>query len=193
MNFPFLEIKLNRGLKIGHININRLYNKLDGIRSLLDHFRFDILAISETWLKSDVLDSEINIEGYSICRKDRSNDEKLCGGGTLIYIRNGLPFETQENTGSTDSECLGIKINRTNCKPLYVCRVYRLEQHRVDLFIDSLKSNMSTFEIADRNDICLLGDFNIDYSKQRNQNRRLLEQFASQFGLTDYKGVYTCH
>ena len=52
---------------------------------------------------------------------------------------------------------------------------------------------MSTFEIADRNDICLLGDLNIDYSKQRNQNRRLLEQFASQFGLTDYKGVYTCH
>lgn len=67
VNFPFLEINLNRGLKIGHININRLYNKLDGIRSLLDHFRFDILAISETWLKSDVLDSEINIEGYSIC------------------------------------------------------------------------------------------------------------------------------
>ena len=159
---------------------------------MLDRFRFDILAISETWLKSDVLDSEINIEGYSICRKDRSNDEKLCGGGTLIYIRNGLPFETLENTGSTDSDCLWIKINISNCKPLFVCCVYRPEQHRVDLFIDSLKSNMSTFKIADRNDICLLGDFNIDYNKQRNQNHHLLEQFASQFGLSQIIKGFTC-
>lgn len=51
---------------------------------------------------------------------------------------------------------------------------------------------MSTFKIADRNDICLLGDFNIDYNKQRNQNHHLLEQFASQFGLSQIIKGFTC-
>ena len=67
----------------------------------------------------------------------------------------------------------------------------RPEQHRVDLFIDSLKSNISAFEIADRNHISLLGDFNIVYSKQRNQNRRLLEQFVSQFGISQIIKEFT--
>ena len=41
------------------------------------------------------------------------------------------------------------------------------------------------------NDIFLLGDFIIDYSKQRNQIRRLLEQFASQFGLSQIIKEFT--
>ena len=73
--------RLKRGLRIAHLNINRLLNKLDGIRDLLSDYNLDILALSETWLTRDISDDEINISGYSVVCKDRSNPLKRSGGG----------------------------------------------------------------------------------------------------------------
>ena len=43
---------------------------------LLAQTSLDILGLSETWLTSDILDSEISIQGYSILRKDRNSGQK---------------------------------------------------------------------------------------------------------------------
>ena len=51
---------------------------------------FDIFSASETWLKPDISDSEIGLPGYSIIRMDRENK---FGGGTAIYVRDGIPFK----------------------------------------------------------------------------------------------------
>ena len=42
------EIHLVRGLKIVHLNISRLVNKMEGVRELLSTYAFDVLALSET-------------------------------------------------------------------------------------------------------------------------------------------------
>ena len=42
------------------------------------------LVMTETWLKDDILDAEINIEGYRIYRNDRIGQSH---GGTCIYLR----------------------------------------------------------------------------------------------------------
>ena len=44
------KVRLVRGLKIAHLNVNRLVNKLDGVRELMSAYIFDVLALSETWL-----------------------------------------------------------------------------------------------------------------------------------------------
>jgi hypothetical protein len=46
------------------------------------------IAISETWLDSSVINSEIQIEGYSILRNDRDRH----GGGVCTYIINSSLF-----------------------------------------------------------------------------------------------------
>ena len=62
--------KLLRGLRIGHLNVNRLYNKLDQIKELLTELSLDILGISETWLTADILNNELHIQGYTLTRRE---------------------------------------------------------------------------------------------------------------------------
>ena len=46
---------------------------------------FDVVAVSETWLKNSVIDSEI-IPGYFIFRRDREGR----AGGVLIVVTGGI-------------------------------------------------------------------------------------------------------
>jgi exonuclease III len=43
----------------------------------------DILVLSETWLSGDILDTDINIEGYNVFSDDRQGR----GGGVAILIK----------------------------------------------------------------------------------------------------------
>ena len=56
---------LRRGLKVGHLNVNRLYSKLDSIKERLNLSKLDVLGLSETWLTSDILDGELRIEIFN--------------------------------------------------------------------------------------------------------------------------------
>ena len=51
---------------------------------------FDIIGITETWLNSSISDSEMNINGYTLHRKDRNDAEKHRGGGVALYVHNDL-------------------------------------------------------------------------------------------------------
>ena len=46
--------KTTKGLKIGHLNIRNLPNKIDEVRFIMNQQHFDILAIPETWLSDDI-------------------------------------------------------------------------------------------------------------------------------------------
>ena len=105
------EIRMFRVFKVGYLNVNRLLNKLDSVKELIDKYSSDILALSKIWLTSEISDSEISIMGYSIVRKDRQNSSKACGGGVLIYVRNGIPFIRQAKFVDDNFECFWIEIN----------------------------------------------------------------------------------
>lgn len=66
------KVHLLRGLKIALLNVNRLVNRLDGVRELMSTYIFDVLAISDTWLSQKISDCEVTIPGYSVVRKDRT-------------------------------------------------------------------------------------------------------------------------
>lgn len=63
-NLP--QVRLIRGFKVAHLNVNRIVNKLDGVRELLSSYAFDVLTLSESWLSSSITDNEIDIAGYTI-------------------------------------------------------------------------------------------------------------------------------
>ena len=58
----------NKNLKIGHININGLANKLIEIQFLLKEVEFDILGVTETHLTEDISNDLIRIHGYNRVR-----------------------------------------------------------------------------------------------------------------------------
>ena len=66
-------------------NCRSIWKKMDEIVLLLQRYRPAMLGIAETWLDSDVDDSDIRVEGYNVLRCDRRGQSY---GGVLLYLRN---------------------------------------------------------------------------------------------------------
>ena len=50
----------------------------------------DIGIITETWLKDEISDSAVEIQGYKIVRRHCLTHQH---GGVCVYIKNGIKFE----------------------------------------------------------------------------------------------------
>ena len=72
-------------------NSQSLVPKIDELTLYLKNNIVDIACITETWLKSIVPPSVINIEGYDVLRNDRRDD--VIGGGVWIHIRNDIMYK----------------------------------------------------------------------------------------------------
>ena len=104
-----VDIKSTRGLKIAHLNVRSLRNKVDLLRlEQFDNIAIDVLTLSETWLDSNIQDSEICLPGFTLVRRDREGSKS--GGGVAIYVRDGLPFRVRNDIDNGENECLWIEL-----------------------------------------------------------------------------------
>ena len=166
-----------RGLKVCHLNIRSLLPKIDILRLFINKNPFDVIAVSETWLKPSVTNAEINIANYSIARQDRKDKT---GGGTVIYVRNGLPYRSRTDLQNNYSESCWIEIIRRNTKSLFISSVYRPPDFEIKNFIEKYNNDIS--KIQKKAEIILLGDFNVDYNRRSTAKSRL-QTLARAFSL----------
>ena len=85
-----LKLK-NKGLLFLHLNIRSLLPKLAEVKRLLNQSGASVLGLSESWLDESVTDGEVNIDGYTVIRRDRNRN----GGGVIVYIKDGLAFNSR--------------------------------------------------------------------------------------------------
>ena len=98
----------NHGIKMAHLNVNGLMSKINQIRFLLEKASFDIFAITETHLKGEIEDKEIEIENYDVKRFDRKDKN---GGGYLIYYKTSLTIIPVDNIHEAkDTEAVWIQL-----------------------------------------------------------------------------------
>ena len=71
-----IHLKL-KGFKIGHLNIASLTKHIEELRIFIHENSFEILCINESRLDNSIYDTEVEIDGYEIVRKDRNRN----GGG----------------------------------------------------------------------------------------------------------------
>ena len=65
-----------------------MYYKLAELEVLLEDVQLDIICMTETWLTTDIISTEIVLNGFSLpISKDRSGRR---GGGCILYAREGL-------------------------------------------------------------------------------------------------------
>ena len=160
------EIRMLRGFKIAHLNINRIVNKLDHVKELVQKYSFDILTLSETWLTPNIMDNEISIPGYVLVRKDRQSLSKTCGGGVRIYIREGIPFVVNSNFVNDNLEFLWVEVRRPKCKRMTLFCCYRPGDENIDDFISYIDDTLSDID-TENCDFVLTGDINVDYSGKK--------------------------
>ena len=74
--------EINRGsnnFSVAQLNVKGLRNKMDEIKLLLRVCRFDILAITETFLDESISNEQLHVDNYKIVRRDRNTGQD--GGG----------------------------------------------------------------------------------------------------------------
>ena len=178
LKFNVKDFTRARGLKVAHINIRSVINKTDTLEILLKDKSFDVFTVSETWLKPQIPDCEVNISGYSCVRQDRL--EKI-GGGTMIYVRDGVPYRHRQDLGGGVTESCVIEITRPKCKKLLIWTVYRAPNTNLEDAIEEIQDRL--LNIPDSFELVLLGDFNVNFLEVNKTAKRKLMRIANLYDL----------
>ena len=133
-------------------------NHLIQIRELALDNKVDVLAISEIWLNSSILNAEVEI-GYKIHRRDRKCKR---GGGVCIYIRNNLKSKVLKDLlyiSDVGLHKLWVQIQLNKNKSIIVCVTYNHPNCPVACIKDELQPMfIEAFRMQPQ--IVIMGDLN---------------------------------
>ena len=151
-----LNDKLNgsshKDVKMAHINVCSLRNKVDEIRCLQKQCKFEILAITETHLHSSVSDAVLNIEGMKFLRLDRKSSK---GGGCILFYSEHLRAVHRKDLFVDGLEAIWLQVRFPSCSVLFSV-MYRPPNDRT--FFDLIMSPLEKAWLKTSN-IILLGEF----------------------------------
>jgi hypothetical protein len=161
----------NNFLKICHVNAQSIADSshLFVIKNLLYNKCIDVLAVSETWLKSDDSDDYVKVEGYSIIRKDRNGKR---GGGVCLFIRKALSFNILYMSNlqfDNQPEYIFIEIIVKKIKLLCSVVYRRPRGESLQSYLNTLASFLPLYDQC-----CILGDINININIDNASKRNLV-------------------
>ena len=70
-----------------YCNARSVINKTDELELYVVEENPDLICITESWANANIGDGEINMNGYTVFRRDRKN---RIGGGVLLYVKNNI-------------------------------------------------------------------------------------------------------
>ena len=159
----FIDKKISsKHLSVIHFNVRSLKNNFESLNTYLSslNYKFDIIAISESWLcDNDVID-EYEIENYNMIHVNGNNK---IGGGVALYIEKQYEFTQVHEMSYVINDLFEIvtfekKFN--NAKNIVVSCCYRTPggslqefNDEINIFLEHYKTNKSYI---------LCGDFNIN-------------------------------
>lgn len=148
------------------------YQNVRGLRTKFQYLMFsvpcidyDIIAITETWLHKDILDSELPFYKYSLfrCDRDRSTTNSTRGGGVLLAINSKYPSSIISSHASFFEQiCVMITFQGT-C--FIFCVVYippSCDCNALNKHIELLEDIRMKFHDAN---FVVLGDYNLSNLK----------------------------
>ena len=92
--------ELKKHISICHLNTQSMSSTFDEFQFMINQTKFDVITLSETWLKNDKhLLEYVRLPGYEFAYRNR--DEKR-GGGVGIYIRDTIEFKVRSDISKLD-------------------------------------------------------------------------------------------
>lgn len=81
--------KIKSELKVYYQNVNGMKTKVNDFRFSILTSDYDVIVLTETWLRDEYYDSELFNENYIVYRVDRdlSVTTKKDGGGCIIAVK----------------------------------------------------------------------------------------------------------
>ena len=155
------KVTCNDGFSLIHFNCRSLKANAKNINSYIDslNYRFDVIALTETWLNKDDNVNDFNIEGYDIAFTNRKNKR---GGGVMLFVSKLFDF-TLVNAMSVciDDlvETVTVELDIKDGKNVLISCMYRSPGGNVDNFNTFLSNFIG--HIGNKNFI-MCGDYNIN-------------------------------
>jgi len=164
-------IKSKTGIKFLHLNINSLLKKFEKVQQLLLEHEIHIFGITETKLVRKDPDSDFEVEGYQLVRRDRpalrATRMDNRGGGLALYVHKD--FKVREVEGAEDYykddqiEYLIVKLSGKEGMPgISVILVYSPQPNNVKLSNRLGELILEAKKYKPQNEVYILGDINID-------------------------------
>ena len=166
-----------RGLHFLHININSILSKIEELRHIAKLSNASVIGVSESKLDDSVFDNEVSIEGYKLWRADRTRN------GVACYVKSELGYKFRKDF-STDIENIFFDILLPNSKPILVGIIYRPPDQSG--FLGKLTEAIKTTQKFDKQEVYILGDFNINLLSKETlciRKPKYYTEFCSLHGL----------
>ncbi len=122
-------------------------------------FDFDVIAISESWLKDNTREDALDLAGYQqpICKNRASR-----GGGVMLYVKEEIGAIHRTDLESNDTELLWVELRPNNKKVLFGTgyRPPGMTALQVDSFIESFSQQTENVLNENPDTLIIVGDFN---------------------------------
>ena len=109
---------------IAHLNTQCLSSTFDEFHVMLNEYQFDIITMSETWLKDNqkLLDY-VDIPGYNLEYANRDNKR---GGGVGVYIKETFTYTERKDIINLDKsiEHYWLEISGLNKNSSYLIGIF---------------------------------------------------------------------
>ena len=164
-----------------HINIQCLRNKCNFFESILLSNVFNVVLVSEHWLKEDEIDL---FQLYSFNLASSFCRTKYIHGGVCIFVRNDIDCTKVECIAEFNNEkhfeiCC-IKLTNLNC---VVVTLYRSPRGDINIFKNNLTRALHVLsEEFKHSGLLVGGDFNIDFQSGSKTCNEIINIFSA-FGL----------
>lgn len=152
------ECEAPKNFSVGHLNIRSMNTGFHEFTSYVERYKFEILALSETWLSQDQPSHAFQIPGYNFIRKDR----QARGGGIAMYIKKGLAFNkiSLEFDSENLFEFMCIEFVFFS-KKYFLISIYRVPSTNIPQFNQKLEDLLTIITPLYEN-IIITGDLNIN-------------------------------
>lgn len=162
---------------MSHLNVRSLVKHFQDFKQLV-YNKFDIIAVSETWLTADIPDDIITLNGYYLLRRDRG-DRK--GGGIAVYIKHYLKVKIINNLQPHNSEQLWLSISLNNYTYAFGI-LYRPPKFPANQFLSELENSLGIISPKYDHLICT-GDININCLDTSDNLVQTFDNILNCFGL----------
>ena len=156
-------------IRVGHINAVSLPKYRDQISRVIKRTKFDILAVSETYIKNTTPKNRYKIDGYKFFGENRENKNN---GGVGIYVSDIFKAKRiKVNYKGIQPEIIFVEIEVNNTK-IIVSTVYKSPCVRYGVYSDIIEY-LAYFSTKYEHAI-FTGDFNIDFLQTNSPSFKFL-------------------
>lgn len=192
-----MSCEANQELSIYYQNVRGLNSKLSSFYPAALSSEYQIIAITETWLSSNVNDSELFSDHYTVFRNDRDfqSVQLSKGGGVLLAFQSALNVQpidfSQLHKIFPSINIVGCRCN-INHFVFYTVLIYLPPSLTIEIFQFFFES-LEQLEVLANKHLIILGDFNVRYFSDVNQQDdhkvEIVNNFLNFFSFQQFNNI----